>query len=266
MAQETSVELPRRQQSDGSRTTVPHVLFWVAAVLLVFAAILVGLSFEYAASFLRVNAAERSDVIVVLGGGLDDSRYWRGVELMKAGYAPMMILDAEEGGEKYGKSNAQLAREFLDHVHAENTSVCPVYADSTYGETVDVAHCLAPLHVSYVLIVTADYHTRRALSIFKARLPNYHWSIADAYAPVEDGSKQRLAGDNWWKNRRWAKTIFEEWQKLIWWELVERWKPHLVVQALLFANPSSTSSLGYQSAVFQPLPSSDTVLHLFQRK
>jgi len=227
----TSVEPPQARQSEASRPAVPHPLWWTAATLLVLAAIVIALAFEYGASLLRVNAPEHADVILVLAGGMDDSRYWRGVELMKDGYADRMVLDAEEGGEKYGKSNAQLAREFLDRIHAENTTVCPAYKDSTYGETEDVARCLAPLGVSSVLIVTADFHTRRALSIFKARLPRYHWSIADTYAPIEEGAPQRMAGDNWWKNRRWAKTVLEEWEKLVWWELVDRWRSHLVVQA-----------------------------------
>jgi len=231
MTQSTSVELPPAPPSEASHPIVLHPFWWATAILLVLVAVVVGLASEYAASFLRVNNAEPSDVMVVLGGGFDDSRYWRGVQLMKDGWAPRMILDAEESGEKFGKTNAQMAREFLERVHADNTSVCAVAADSTYGEAEDLARCLAPLHASSVLIVTSDYHTRRALSIFEARLPRYHWSIADVYAPVEDGGKERLAGDNWWKNRRWAKTVFEEWQKLIWWELIERWKSHLVVEA-----------------------------------
>jgi uncharacterized SAM-binding protein YcdF (DUF218 family) len=148
---------------------------------------------------------------------------------MNEGYADKMVLDAEAGGAKYGKSNADLASDFLQRIHAQHTTVCPVYADSTYGETEDVARCLAPMKVSSVLIVTSDYHTRRAFAIFKARLPHYHWSIADSFAPYEDGGSPRMAGDNWWRNRRWAKTILEEWQKLIWWELVDRWKAHLIV-------------------------------------
>ena len=97
--------------------------------------------------------------------------------------------------QKFGKSNADLARDFLKRIHAQDTTVCPVYADSTYGETEDVARCLAPMKVSSVLIVTSDYHTRRAFSIFKARLPHYHWSIADAFAPYEDGRPQRMPSD-----------------------------------------------------------------------
>jgi uncharacterized SAM-binding protein YcdF (DUF218 family) len=207
-----------------------HPFLFVAATLVVLVAAGVGLAMEYGASFLRVNRAEHADVILVLGGGIDDSRYWRGVELTKAGYADKMVLDAEAGGEKYGKSNAQLAREFLQRLHAQNTTVCPAYNDSTYGETEDVARCLAPMKVASVLIVTSDYHTRRALSIFKARLPHYHWSIADSFAPYEHGTTVRLPSDKWWTNRRWAKTILDEWEKLIWWELVDRWRSQLVVQ------------------------------------
>jgi uncharacterized SAM-binding protein YcdF (DUF218 family) len=87
------------------------------------------------------------------------------------------------------------------------------------------------MKVSSVLIVTSDYHTRRAFSIFTARLPHYRWSIADAWEAYAGGAPQRMPADNWWRNRRWAKTIAEEWQKLIWWELVDRWKAHLVLQS-----------------------------------
>jgi uncharacterized SAM-binding protein YcdF (DUF218 family) len=208
---------------------ISHPFLFIAATLAVIVAVVVGLGMEYAASFLRVHRPEHADVLLVLGGGTDDSRYWRGVELMKAGYADKMLLDAEASGEKYGKSNAELAGDFIERIHAQNTTVCPVYNDSTFGETEDVARCLAPMKVSSVLIVTSDYHTRRAFSIFKARLPRYHWSIAEAFEPYADGAPQRLPGDNWWRNRRWAKTILDEWEKLIWWELVDRWKSNLVV-------------------------------------
>ena len=67
-----------------------------------------------------------------------------------------------------------------------------------------------------VIIVTDDYHTRRALSIFSNRLPQYHWTAAAA-------DKSYLFGMPWWKHREWAKTYLTEWQKLIWWELVDRW-------------------------------------------
>lgn len=199
-------------------------------VVLLLVAIFVALAMKYAASFLRINQPEHSDIILVLGGGLDDSRYDRAVELMRAGYSNRILLDAEAFGKKYGKTSVDLARDYLAQIHAKNTSICPVYHDSTYGETEDVERCLAPLKVTSVLLVTSDYHTRRAFSIFRTRLPQYRWSVAATYAPFEPGAEQRMSGDDWWKNRRWAKTILDEWEKLIWWELVDRWKSGLVVK------------------------------------
>lgn len=200
------------------------------AVFLVLLAAFVALAMKYGATFLRVNNPEHSDIMVVLGGGQDDSRYARAVELMRAGYADRILLNAEAFGKKFGKTGADLAQQYLSEINAQNTQVCPVYSDSTYGETVDTARCLAPLHVSSVLLVTSDYHTRRAFSIFQARLPQYHWSVAATYAPFNPGQEQRMYGDDWWKNRRWAKALLDEWEKLIWWELVDRWKPNLVVK------------------------------------
>jgi uncharacterized SAM-binding protein YcdF (DUF218 family) len=208
--------------------------FWAVlittGILLVVVALAVGLAMAFGGSLLRVNRPHHADAILVLGGGSDDTRYWRAVDLAKQGYADRIVLDAEAFFGKYGKSNAELAREFLRENHDEHTMVCAVQNDSTYGETEDVARCLAPLNVSSVLIVSWDYHTRRALSIFKARLPHYHWFITGVYTAVPPLPNQILTPDNWWKRRQWAKAILEEWEKLIWWELVDRWRPHLVVQ------------------------------------
>ena len=75
---------------------------------------------------------------------------------------------------------------------------------------------LQPIPHSAIL-VTDDYHTRRALSIFRQLLPQYHWT---AGATRNDF----LFGQPWWKNREWAKTYLIECQKLLWWELWDRWR------------------------------------------
>ena len=84
------------------------------------------------------------------------------------------------------------------------------------GTWLNVLH---PNPISSVLLVTSDFHTRRALSIFKSRLPNYRWSVA---ACRDDSVFQ----PDWWRRREWAKTAFMEWTKLIWWEAVDRWREY----------------------------------------
>jgi uncharacterized SAM-binding protein YcdF (DUF218 family) len=67
------------------------------------------------------------------------------------------------------------------------------------------------------LLVTNDFHTRRALSILRSRLPQYRWSAA----AVKDTA---IFGEPWWRHREWAKTCVYEWQKLVWWKLFESWR------------------------------------------
>jgi uncharacterized SAM-binding protein YcdF (DUF218 family) len=170
--------------------------------------------------YLIVNNAEKSDAIIVLGGDAADQRYWRGMELLRAGYAQHLIVDATTGI-TYGHSFVELAKDYVSHTagaNASQVSVCPIMGDSTKVEAQQVDACLQKLQPppKSVIIATDDYHTRRALSIFRKELPQYHWTAAAAKADF-------LFGLPWWKNREWAKTYLTEWEKLVWWQLVDRW-------------------------------------------
>ena len=69
--------------------------------------------------FLIVDNAEKSDAIVVLGGDSADQRYWRGMELLRAGYARHMFVDATTGI-TYGHSFVDLAKEYVSHTAGAN--------------------------------------------------------------------------------------------------------------------------------------------------
>ena len=167
---------------DGSlKTGRSRSLTGIAVLVLCLATFLFG--FGHAASFLVLNAPEHSDAILVLEGGAGDSRYWKAVELSKQGYAQHILVDADSQAEQWGVTEADLAAAFIERVTPGMAEVCPITADSTFAETDDVGPCLTRLQAKSVLIVTSDYHTRRALSIFRKRLPQYHWSIAAASAP-----------------------------------------------------------------------------------
>lgn len=171
-----------------------------------------------AARFLVVDKPVRSDVIVVLNGDRSDYRYSRGLELLKAHYGKTMLVDESTDFTLFGRTPVDLEQEFLQRSGAANgVSVCPMQGDSTRDETRFVARCLEPLGAKSVLIVTSDYHTRRAYSVFRHLLPKYQWSVASVHDP-------KVFGANWWGNREWAKYTVTEWSKLLWWELVDRWR------------------------------------------
>jgi uncharacterized SAM-binding protein YcdF (DUF218 family) len=175
---------------------------------------------SHAGSFLVLNVPEQADAILVLEGG---DTYPHAVKLQKQGYADRILLDASVMRMMYGKSEADLAIELLNRTSSGLVEVCPTVQDSTFGEAADVKRCLGRLNISSVLIVTSDFHTRTALSIFKKRLPQYHWSVAASSAPYH-------YADQWWQHRAWAKTVLDEWEKLIWWELVDRWRADVVLR------------------------------------
>jgi uncharacterized SAM-binding protein YcdF (DUF218 family) len=174
----------------------------------------------FAGRMLVSDHPEKSDVIVVLAGDSQDQRYRRGMELLQAGYARHLFLDAASDSNYFGHTPADYAENFLKQNAKEmaaQVSVCPFEEDSTGTETLYVAKCMDRLQPQRVLLVTSDWHTARALSIFRKRLPQYHWSVAAA-------QDDRIFGTHWWHRREWAKTTFQEWLKVVWWNTVDRWR------------------------------------------
>ena len=193
------------------------IIVFGTAVLI--AASIFGLS--RSGNYLVVNRPERSEVIVVLAGDHNDLRYWRGLGLLRDGYGERMLVDAP-ADRIYGRTYAEHAAEFVARTAGEKTSqisVCTITDDSTVQEASDIRACLAQVRPAprSVLLVTNDFHTRRALSILQSRLPEYQWSAAAA----QDTS---LFGEPWWHSREWAKTYVYEWEKLLWWRLFESWR------------------------------------------
>jgi len=166
--------------------------------------------------FLVVDEPRKSDVIVVLAGETD-RRPARGLELLEQGYAPRLILDVPANTKIYQWNQLEIARKYIDGLpQAGSITVCPIYGLSTKGEARDVTGCLQRGNARRILLVTSDFHTRRALSIFKRELPA-DYSVAAASDASEFGVQ-------WWRHRQWAKVNFDEWSRLIWWELVDRWR------------------------------------------
>ncbi len=170
-----------------------------------------------AARVLRVDDPQKSDAIVVLAGEAN-LRPARGLELLRQGIAPRMWMDVEARDRIFDESLISIAEKYVATLpEAGHVKICPIAGLSTAAEALDVNRCLQPFGIHRVLIVTSSFHTRRALSIFRHRLPQYEFNIAAVHDPTQYGTA-------WWTNREWAKTTFDEWTKLIWWEAVDRWR------------------------------------------
>lgn len=170
-----------------------------------------------AARVLWVDDPQKSDVIVVLAGEAS-SRPARGLELLRQGMAPRMWVDVVSRDRIFDQSLVAIAEKYAASLpEATQVKICPLTGLSTAAEAMDVKRCLQPFGIHRVLIVTSGFHSRRALSIFRRRLPQYEFSIAAVHDPTQYGTA-------WWTNREWAKATFDEWTKFVWWELVDRWR------------------------------------------
>ncbi len=187
---------------------------WLLALGVV-AALAAGLAAK-AGSFLIVDVPRPSDVILVLAGETY-RRPERALQLLAQGYGRRVVLDVPSSAKLYEFTQIQLAQKYIqDLPQGAAVSVCPIDGLSTRDESKDAEKCLARDGGRSVLIVTSDFHTRRALDIFQREVPGHEYSIAAARDAEQFGAR-------WWTHRQWAKTLVDEWLRLIWWETVDRW-------------------------------------------
>jgi len=184
--------------------------------LLVALLILLALASQ-AARVLWVDDPQKSDAIVVLGGETS-LRTERGLELLRQGMAPRLWIDIVNQDRVFDRSLVEIAQRYAASLpEADHVKVCALNGLSTAAEALDARKCLQGFGIHKVLIVTSGFHSRRALTIFRRRLPEFQISVAAVHDPTQYGTA-------WWTNREWAKATFDEWTKFIWWEAVDQWR------------------------------------------
>jgi hypothetical protein len=175
-----------------------------------------------AGNFLIVDDPRQSDAILVLAGETD-IRPRRGLELLRQGYAERMVIDVPANVKLYEFSQMELAERYVHDLQGgglpkgAQIEVCPIEGLSTKDESKNAESCLKRDGARSVLIVTSDFHTRRALAVFRREFPRHAYSVAAARS--EDHF-----GERWWKRRQWAKVFFDEWVRLVWWKVVDQWR------------------------------------------
>jgi hypothetical protein len=188
---------------------------WIS-VALVITGLSVGLAAK-AGSFLVVDAPRRADAILVLAGETD-RRPQRALELLSQGYGQRIVLDVPNNAKLYEFTQIELARKYIrDLPRAASVSICAIDGLSTRDEAKEAERCLRRDGAKSVLIVTSDFHTRRALEIFRREFPGREFSVAAARNGEGFGTR-------WWTHRQWAKTFVDEWLRLIWWKAIDQWR------------------------------------------
>jgi uncharacterized SAM-binding protein YcdF (DUF218 family) len=186
--------------------------------LLILASLVLGGVLYFSSSFWMPSIANflvdsvppsKADAVVVLAGDWLGLRVEKGGDLVREGWAPVALLSGPH--QHYGKCESDLAidwaatkgypRNYFEGV--------PNFSTSTEDEAAIMAAEIRKRGIRKILLVTSNYHTRRAGKIWR-RAAAGAFEVQVVAAPDKD-----LVPEAWWKNREGRKKIFLEWVKTI---------------------------------------------------
>jgi hypothetical protein len=103
-----------------------------SAISLLAGTLVLVLLVRSAGNFLVVHRLHKADVILVLAGDTNDVRFWRGIELLRNGYGPQLLVDARKDSKVFGQTDLDRARRlFKPGLIFQHTWMCAL---STVGQ------------------------------------------------------------------------------------------------------------------------------------
>jgi uncharacterized SAM-binding protein YcdF (DUF218 family) len=171
----------------------------------------------------RLLISQRSPIgtvngAVVLQGSFEGerARIAGAVKLLQQGMAPRALLSVPNVS-FWGESIPPIARGYLERRYGQDwgsrIDFCVTDEDtnSTDSEMRALTPCIRQHHWQSIVVVTSNYHTRRASMIWN-RLARQDPSIRVWVTGVDDPEFQTP----WWRHRLSAKIFFLEFTKLVW--------------------------------------------------
>lgn len=152
----------------------------------------------------------RGEVAVVLGGDEGGRRVLRAGDLAREGAVQKVIVDGPQGA--YDYTDDQLAIGFMVRrgYPKELFIGLPIEARSTKSEAALVVAELKREGVHRFVLVTSDFHTRRAARIFRKATAGSSISFCTVGSSTRD-----FSAPTWWQNREGQKVWFFEMSKTI---------------------------------------------------
>ncbi len=158
------------------------------------------------------DGAAHAEIAVVLAGDSWGYRLTKGAELVRQGYVPLVLVSGPPAF--YGVNEADAAIHFAVVRGYPAAWFIPLYhtALSTRDEATAVLDALQQRKIHSALLVTSDYHSARALRIFRG---------VERQRGGGPNLRMVASGDrffsvaNWWHNREGRKIAYMEWSKTL---------------------------------------------------
>ena len=168
------------------------IAYWVRHPVMRFAA----------ESWVIDEPAAHADALLLLG---DDNFYadraTRAAEMIRHGVAPVVVASGRRLRPSAGIAELQEHDLIERGVPKDKIIRFPHDAESTLEEAVRLARLCSERHFRSVIVVTSNYHARRARYIFANVFPP---GIAVSVAGAHDGD---FDPDHWWEKRK-SKELF----------------------------------------------------------
>ena len=166
----------------------------------------------YAELFEVDNAEKGADAIICLSGG-KQTRVPKTLELWTEGYAPKVFLtDQKKMNRKFSHleiSNLDFAKEVSKIIKLDLPwEIIPSKNDgatSTFDEAFDALSFAKENNWKRIIIVTDNFHTRRALHAFEKVFQGSGITIQ-----VSGAENEIFSSENWWKSDRGILSYFSE--------------------------------------------------------
>jgi uncharacterized SAM-binding protein YcdF (DUF218 family) len=158
------------------------------------------------------DGPSRADIAVVLAGDYYGHRILKAAELVQQGYVPAALISGPRGF--YGQHECELAIAFAVRKGYPEKWFIPFPDDalSTHDEAAVILPALRQRNVHRLLLITSNYHTARALRIFRAANRAQGGSIEIHAVAAPD---EYFRPGSWWRSRQGQKIALEEWEKTI---------------------------------------------------
>jgi uncharacterized SAM-binding protein YcdF (DUF218 family) len=148
---------------------------------------------------------QHADAMVVLGDdNFSGDRAARAAELFEAGWVPQVVASGRMLRPYSGV--AELIQRDLESRGVPAAAIIRFdqRAENTLGEAQALRELAAQRHWHRILVVTSNYHTRRARYIFRKIFPS------DVSVLIESARDTDYDPDRWWETRSGLKLFFNE--------------------------------------------------------
>jgi uncharacterized SAM-binding protein YcdF (DUF218 family) len=161
---------------------------------------------------VRAEEPQRADAIAVLAGDGNGLRLLKALDLVRQGFAPLILITGPYAA--YGNNEADMAIDWAVRRGASKEILAPVRmrARSTVAEVQNLNPELGRRGLKKVVVVTSNFHTRRARAVLnRYGLPGVQFIVVAS--PDEDFDPK-----DWWHSREAKKVVLLEYAKLVnWW-------------------------------------------------